>query len=165
MTVDPVRQNYLTIKLWGSDSSSGIWFALNVDGKELGQRHGGGAAAPCMLYGNNMIYGTDKISSFSPGQWVYRTVALPVHLTQGKTSVTLRVRSMGWISNHDSGAWFGRYNKLMSSPSLGLYRVYMHLGSRLDTWGEMQGTNYTATAPRTLETEATVIASNKKRDK
>ncbi|MCP5532304.1 MAG: autotransporter-associated beta strand repeat-containing protein [Akkermansiaceae bacterium] len=161
MTVDPARQNYATIKLWGSDPSGGIWFILNVDGKELGMRHGGDAAAPGMLFGNNTIYGTGTMAGFSPGQWVYRTVALPIHLTQGKTTVTLKIRSIGWISYYDSGAWFGKYNKLMNSPSMGLYRVYTHLGSKLDTSGEVQGANFTAASPRGLETESAVIAGIK----
>ena len=159
MAVDPVRQNHLTIKLWGSDPCIGIWFVLNINGFELGQRHGGDAAAPTMLFGNNRIYGDGgKMSDFAPGQWVYRTVALPLHLTQGKTSVALKIRSMGWISYYDSGVWFNHYNKLMNKPSLGLYRIYTHLGSKLDTSGEVQGTNYTPATPRTVESESTVMS-------
>lgn len=151
MTVDPVKQNYLTIKLWGSDTSSGIWFALNVDGKELGLRHGGDSAAPDMLFGNKQIV------TFAPNQWVYRTMALPLRLTQGKTNVSLKIRSMGWISDYDSGAWFGKYNKLMASPSLSLYRIYTHLGSKLDVSGEAQGSGVALATPRAVENETTVI--------
>lgn len=151
MAVDPVRQNHITLKLWGSDASTGIWFVLNVDGKELGLRHGGDSAAPDMLFGNKQIV------SFAPNQWVYRTMALPLHLTQGKTSVFLKIRSMGWISDYDAGPLFGDYNKLMNSPSLGLYRIYTHLGSKLDTSGEAQGAGFTPASPRALENETTVV--------
>lgn len=151
MGIDPERQNHLTIKLWGSDPSSGIWFVLNVDGKELGLRHGGDSAAPDMLFGNKQIV------TFAPNQWVYRTLALPIHLTKGKTSVSLTIRSMGWISDYDSGPFFGDYNKLMNSPSLGLYRIYTHLGSKLDTSGEANGAGFTPASPRNLENETTVI--------
>lgn len=151
MAVDPVRQNHITIKLWGSDASTGIWFVLNVDGKELGLRHGGDSAAPDMLFGNKQIV------SFAPNQWVYRTMALPLHLTQGKTSVSLKIRSMGWISDYDAGPLFGDYNKLMNSPSLGLYRIYTHLGSKLDTTGEAQGSGFTPASPRAVENETTVV--------
>ena len=157
VTVDPVRQNYLSIKLWGSDVSGGIWLVLDVNGLELGVRHGGGASAPCMLYGDNMIYGTGQLGTVFPGQWVYRTVAIPLHLTRGQTSVTLTIRSMGWISYYDSGPWFGSYNKLMSSSSPGLYRIYTHLGSKLNTGGETQSVAPALLSPRTLETESTVI--------
>lgn len=151
MAVDPVRQNHLTLKLWGSDTSSGIWFVLNVDGKELGLRHGGDSSAPDMLFGNKQIV------SFAPNQWVYRTLALPLHLTQGKTSVSLKIRSMGWISDYDAGPLFGDYNKLMNTPSLGLYRIYTHLGSKLDTSGEAQGPGFTPSSPRAVENETTVV--------
>ena len=151
MAVDPERQNHLTIKLWGSDASSGIWFVLNVEGRELGLRHGGDSSAPDMLFGNKQIV------TFAPDQWVYRTLALPIHLTKGKPRVSLKIRSMGWISDYDSGPFFGDYNKLMNSPSLGLYRIYTHLGSRLDTSGENQGAHPQPASPRNVESETTVI--------
>lgn len=157
MTVDPARQNYLTIKLWGSDTSNGIWFVLDVNGKELGLRHGGDSAAP------DMLFGSKQIVTFAPNQWVYRTVAIPMHLTQGKMSVSLKIRSMGWISDYDSGAFFGHYNKLMNSPSLSLYRIYTHLGSKLDISGEAQGAGMTPISPRAVEDETSVIASIKSR--
>ncbi len=157
MTVDPVRQNYLTIKVWGSDPSVGVWFVLNVDGLELGLRHGGDSAAPGMLFGNKLTVNA-PLSVFAPNQWIYRTMAIPVHLTQGKTSVTLKLRSLGWISDYDTGAYFGAYNKLMNSPSLGLYRIYSHLGSKLDISGEAQGSGSTVLSPRTAETASTVIS-------
>lgn len=155
MAVDPVRQNYVTAKFWGSDTSTGIWLILNVDGFELGLRHGGNSAAPDMFFGNKQIV------TFAPERWVYRTVAIPLHLTKGKTSLSLKIRSMGWISDYDGGPYFGAYNKLMNSPSLSLYRLYTHVGSKLDVAGETQGAGKGTIPLRATDDETTTIAGLK----
>ncbi|MEI6078403.1 MAG: hypothetical protein WCS94_22685, partial [Verrucomicrobiota bacterium] len=157
MRVDPVRQNHFTIKLWGSDPNDENWLILNVEGRELGQRHGGDAAAPDMLFGNKQ-----KVS-FAPNQWIYRTVALPIHLTRGKTNVALKIRSIGWISDYDQGPFFGAYNKLMKVPSLSIYRAYTHLGSGLDFSSEQQGSGVALLSPRPLEDESATLNGIKSR--
>ena len=152
MAVDPVKQNYFSLKLWGSDPASGTsWLVLNLNGLEVGSRHGADGQ-PLWFQAVN----------WAPNQFIYRTMTLPLHLTRGKTSVALKIRSIGRINYYDNAAWFGRFNKLMAEPSLSLYRVYTHVGSILNTAGEAQSPAPVAITPRAVETEAGAIAKIKK---
>ena len=149
MAVDPVKQNYFSIKLWGSDTNnSQEWFVLNVNGLELGDRHG-------TFSGEDPLW-FQGVSWFT-NCFIYRTMALPLPLTRGKTSVTLKIRSMGWMSYYDSGAYFNHYQKLMNAPSVGIYRGYTHAGSIVDTSGETQGVVPNYPTPRALENEMTTL--------
>lgn len=150
LAVDPRQQNYFTLKLWGSDASGGRWFILDVDGRELGLRHGGDAAAPDIL--NNVDV------RWAPNRFVYRTVALPFHLTQGRAHVLLRLRSLGWLNDYDGGQYYGAYQKLMREPSLALYRAYTHVGSWPDLSGEPQGRAPDLKSPRDREREDVFLA-------
>ncbi|WP_338287257.1 autotransporter-associated beta strand repeat-containing protein [Luteolibacter sp. LG18] len=152
MAVDPVKQNYLTVKIWGSDPNPQHYFILNVEDYEVGLRHSGGSAAPDQFIADGV--------SWAANQFLYRTVPLPLHLTQGKTSVALKLRSTGWLNDYDAGAYFSKYQKLMNSPSIGLYRLYSHVGSQLDVSGEAQ-TPAPAFVARTGDSEATTLATVK----
>jgi hypothetical protein len=82
MAVDPFKQNYLTIKLWGSDTTPGVIYlyvpseGYNVDNYDEGQvpwldwQVAGGQAA-------------------FPGRFFYETTPVPLAWTQGQTSVSL----------------------------------------------------------------------------
>jgi hypothetical protein len=72
MAVDPEKQNYATVRLWGSDATVDD-LILFCEGKQIGYRHlgdidlldiGGGAAA-------------------FPGRFIYNTTPLPLALTRG----------------------------------------------------------------------------------
>jgi hypothetical protein len=78
---DPVRQNYLTVKLWGSDTVSGTQYLYLYD--------------PVNKIGN---YQDDwpEVAIWTsqppfPGRFVYSTYLIPRSLTTGKTQVTLRL--------------------------------------------------------------------------
>jgi fibronectin type 3 domain-containing protein len=149
MAIDPVQQNYFTIKLWGSDTNnSQEWFVLNINGLELGDRHG-------TFSGEDPLWFQGV--SWYTNCFIYRTMALPLNLTRGQTSVTLKIRSLGWISYYDSGPYFNHYQKLMDAPTVGIYRAYTHAGSIVDTSGETQGTAPVLPTPRPLENETPTI--------
>jgi hypothetical protein len=133
MKVDPVNQNYFTVKLWGSDSCDDGAVILNCDGFEIGKRHGNSAADLFVNHGGPWF----------PNRFWYRTAALPLKLTQGKTSVQIKLRSAGKIydyNNKPGKSYIPDYQHLMNTPSWQLYRAYTHVGGYVDATGEVQGT-------------------------
>ncbi|MEI6078191.1 MAG: DUF1349 domain-containing protein, partial [Verrucomicrobiota bacterium] len=151
IAVDPVKQNFFTIKLWGTDTNNPLqWLVLNINGLELGDRHGD-FAGPNPFWFQSVSWATNT--------FIYRTVGLPLHLTRGKSSVTLKIRSLGFMSYYDSGPYFSHYQKLLNAPTVGIYRAYTHVGSGLDTSGETQGSVPNYPSPRTLENETTVLTA------
>ncbi|MEO8616472.1 MAG: PA14 domain-containing protein [Luteolibacter sp.] len=111
-TCDPLAINYVTLKLWGSDTNktaSGVLHIYQVEGSELYQ----------VGYRNIQAY------EYSPLAWAtrsekpiyerfyYTTIPLPLSLTQGRSSVRLRIL----------GA------EMNSLGSLPVYRAYVHCSS------------------------------------
>jgi hypothetical protein len=137
LAVNPEGQNYFTAKLWGDDKSDS-WLLLNVDGLEVGARHAYGDGS-----GNEMIFG----SSFGwlPKRFLYRTERIPQHLTQGKTSVRVKLRSLGTLQYY-AGGNYDHAQSRMSAATVGLYRAYSHQGAAFEPTGEMQGAAPTFTA-------------------
>ncbi|RUR71240.1 hypothetical protein EJP67_29770 [Variovorax guangxiensis] len=129
MAVDPARVNHFTIKTFGSDPSSS-WMVLNVEGLEVGWRHDYLATDEMILHQDNGWYN---------GAFVYRTVRLPFHLTRGKSTVTIRLRSIGTI-NYYAGGIYDQYQSRMKAPTVPVYAAYTHTGAQLDISGERQGT-------------------------
>jgi hypothetical protein len=75
MKVDPKAQNYLTVKLWGSDKGrdSGR-LVLFANGLQVGYRH----------EGDYDVLNQCDDEALAPGRFVYVTIPLPPKLTQGK---------------------------------------------------------------------------------
>ena len=151
MTVDPVKQNFFTVKFWGSDAST-QWLVLDCNGREVGWRHLG--ADQEIFYSFNTY-----APGWFPNRFIYRTAALPLNLTQGQTSVTIKIRSLGWIAYYDSsGLYFGHYQNLMSAASPNLYSAYTHTNGFFDYSSETQGTAPTFLTPLTTPTQATEMS-------
>jgi hypothetical protein len=111
--VDPSRQNYLTLRLWGEDVNHNQ-LTLHVAGKQVGYRHLGdiealdiGSGAPAY-----------------PGRFSYRTCPLPLALTKGREAIDCEIRATGPIWGY--GGKFEEYQQAMTRPTRGLYRVYTH---------------------------------------
>ena len=150
MVVDPVKQNYFTVKFWGSDpcAVSAPLFVLNCNGYEVGWRH---VPGPQNTDNVEMLWNTESpLQAWFPGRFIYRTAMLPLNLTTGQTSVTLKIRSLGPIYYDASGVYFGNYQKLMSENSLAIYSGYTHIGGYFDFTAETQGTAPTPAGPPTL---------------
>ncbi len=127
MSVDPIRENNFTLKMWGSDIESKTWLVLEVEGFEVGARH--------HMKDESILQNSNGWLS---NRFIYRTVRLPKHLTAHKTSVKVRIRSIGWISYYASPP-YDNFQKRMMTPSVGLYRAYSHVESQPDITGEAQG--------------------------
>lgn len=148
MKVDPERQNYLTVKLWGSDKGSGH-LMLFANGLQVGYR---------MQGDYDFLNQTDEEPE-APGRFIYETVLLPSSLTKGRTSLVLRIRAEGPIWPY--GVSFAQLQKPMQEASRGIYSLYTHLnGYFVPPPGEEQGT--TAPAAVRLTPGEEVIAQSKK---
>jgi hypothetical protein len=111
--VDPAKQNYFTLRLWGEDVSRNQ-LILQVEGKQVGYRHLGDIEA--------LDLGTDAPAY--PGRFYYRTCPLPLEITRGKRSVDCEIRASGPIWGY--GTSFEQYQKPMTEATRGLYRVHTH---------------------------------------
>jgi len=113
MNVDPILQNYFTIKFWGNDISHNR-LILFVEGKQIGYRHLGDIDV--------LDHGSDEPAYNN--RFYYKTSPLPVSLTQGKKQLHCEIRSNGPLWGY--GQSFEQYQKIMTEKSRGIYAVYTH---------------------------------------
>lgn len=115
LACQPDGENYVTIKLWGSDAGQDLGrLQLFVDGKQVGHMHLG-AVDPLDIAGHDPR---------SAGRFYLHTLPLPASATAGKKTVNLEIRSMGWIAVYGQNA--AEYYKPMTRPTRGIYRLYTH---------------------------------------
>ena len=113
MKVDPVKQNYFTVRCFGSEKDKSM-LMLFSEGKQVGYRHLGDI--DLLSLGNGE-------ASFV-GRYYYVTLPIPLKHTKGKKNVNLEIRSYGEIWGY--GETFERYQKNMVEPTLGIYKAYTH---------------------------------------
>ena len=111
--VDPEKPNHITLRLWGSDTSPNR-LVLFVEGKQIGYQHLGDIET-MDIGGSEAAY---------RNRFLYRTTPLPRELTRGKTQLACEIRSIGPIWGY--GQTFDKYQKPMTQPTRGLYRVVTH---------------------------------------
>lgn len=128
MKVDPQEQNYCTIKIWGSEGELHQGrVALVCEGQEIGRRHG---AFPMFI---------DSYGPVCPGNFWYRTTILPKWLTEGKTSVEIKLRSTGHFYAYGKVWNYDTYQYKLEEPTRGLYRLHTHTNPVLEPGGARQG--------------------------
>ncbi len=113
MKVDPVKPNYFTIKLWGSDRSANR-LILFCEGKQIGYRHLGDI---------DLLDIPDNTPAFA-GRYFYNTTSLPIEMTKGRSELHFEIRSSGPIWGY--GTNWEQYQKPMKEPTRTLHRVYTH---------------------------------------
>jgi hypothetical protein len=132
MRVDPVKPNYFTIRLWGSDRTSDR-LILFCQGKQVGYRY----------LGDVDILDDANGSPGFAGRFFYTTTPLPVEMTRGKTEVHLEIQSNGRMWGY--GTTWEQYQRAMTEPSRGVYSVYTHTdGCFVPPLAEKQGPAITA---------------------
>ncbi|HEX9048330.1 MAG TPA: hypothetical protein VF988_14990, partial [Verrucomicrobiae bacterium] len=121
LKVDPQRQNYFTVKLWGSDrgEKSGR-LILYLDGLQVGYRHEGEY---------DVLNQIDEEPIFQ-GRFLYQTVALPPLRTQGKTEVQLKIAGLGPMWPY--GGTFEKKQHDLTVPTRGIYCAYTHTSTRFE---------------------------------
>ena len=113
LKVDPERQSYVTIRLWGDEVNPNR-LVLYCEDKQIGYLHLGDVEI--------LDFGTPEPAY--NGRFYYNTNPLPMSLTRGKTKVLFEIRSHGPIWRH--GGSFEQYQKPMAEPSRGIYALYTH---------------------------------------
>ncbi len=109
--VDPVFQNYFTLKFWGSDTAA-VVSKVFINGKQIGYNRTSDYSPINGGFGDAL-----------PGRFYYCTIMLPLHMTQGKESAELIIRSQG--------------NR--RSRNRQFYTGYIHTNPYLDFSKEKQG--------------------------
>jgi hypothetical protein len=128
LKIDAEKQNYLTLRFWGSEKTVNR-LILYCDGKQIGYRH----------LGDYDILDIGADEPFYNNRFYYVTSVLPENLTKGKTELNLEIRSTGAIWSY--GQTFDKYQKPMTEPTRGLYRIYTHTNPDfVPTKDEKQGT-------------------------
>ncbi|MEO7931560.1 MAG: hypothetical protein ABIT76_00230 [Chthoniobacterales bacterium] len=146
MKVDPARQNYFSIRFSGDEVTENR-LVLYADGKQIGWRHLGEV--------EQLDYGSVEPGYL--GRFYYNTCPLPLELTQGKTELTFEIRSNGRIWGY--GSTWEQYQKPMTQPTRGIYRVYTHNDACLvPPANEKQGSAPAAAPVRQTPGEETLTA-------
>jgi autotransporter-associated beta strand protein len=153
LKIDPEKQNYLTVKLWGSDCGEARGrFILYIDGnKQAGYRHDGD---------HDVLNQCDE-EPLHPNRFFYQTVALPPAHTNGKQQINLRIAALGsmWPYGED----FYTKQRDLTEPSRGLYRVYSHTDPHFipDAASEKQGAPVANAPARPIGTGEEILAEMK----
>ncbi|HET9571836.1 MAG TPA: putative Ig domain-containing protein [Bacteroidales bacterium] len=146
MTVDPLKRNYVSVKFWGEDESTYasdmgrlyLYVFLNGVNYSTSGRHESDYTALSLDGGKPPL----------PGRFFYSTTMLPLWMTKGKTSLTLKIVSTGRIYGLGSGvAPSGNYQFLMDAPSRGIYKAFTHDEAMLNVYDEVNGSAPSAGTP------------------
>ncbi|NUA44441.1 hypothetical protein HAT93_02127 [Dickeya solani] len=137
LRVDPLRRNYVSVKLWGEDDGNydtgRLYLYIVRDGVDyqVGYRHEGDYAPLSVTHWNKPL----------PGRFFYSTTLLPYAMTKGSSTVTLKIVSTGRLYPFGNGGpdASNPYQYAMNVPSRGIYRAYTHVEPFLDVSGERQG--------------------------
>lgn len=148
----PGAQNYLTVKLWGSDTEVATIFLYDGD-KRIGTY---GNALPELDLGSGQ-------AAF-PGRFYYVTYPVPLAMTSGKTSVRLKLAAVGAMSPYAREA--KDREKPLRGPTRGLYRACTHTDPFFTPEpGEEQGTApVPAAAPPAADAAPQIEANHRQID-
>jgi regulation of enolase protein 1 (concanavalin A-like superfamily) len=105
MTVDPARQNYLTVKLWGSDVDGGTMYLLNDPNTTTNTPMDDQGGPPAF-----------------PGRFFYETQAIPESWTSGQTSVQL---TLDFYSYYDAYGGTGYHYLSAGQLTRPVYSAYI----------------------------------------
>ena len=124
MACSPTDTTYVTVKLSGDeydntskeyDSGNNSWrLQLFCEGLQVGYEDQGAVDSLDIL----------DTAPRLPGRFFFHTLPLPEKLTQGKTSVSLEIRSMGRIWSYGQNQAQLYYNQ--TTDSRGVYSLYTH---------------------------------------
>ena len=147
MACSSTLQNYLTIQLWGGDTTEDVIYLYNSS----------------QGYGITNYYSTDvpeidyqsTTDPMLPGRFVYETIPIPLSMTTGKTSVTLTL---------NAAASYYYYNNTTTNLAAGqtskpIYAAFTHTNPYLIVNStDPQGTAPTATAPTPATLNSTYLS-------
>lgn len=148
-------QNYLTIQLWGSDTTPDVIYLYNssqgYDVKDYYTTNQPEIDFQVPLQGTQ-----SQPEAMYPGRFVYETVPIPLAMTQGKTSVTLTLNAATSYGYYDSGTTQLAYG----NNSRAIYAAYTHTDPELTLSASApQGSAPPATAPVSVAYDSSYLAS------
>ena len=126
MKSHPAEKNYLTVKLWGSDSVMAPLYLRDEKGRwvaapRISMRRSGDNAAWTPLWefaGDEAGGPLGAAGGPFPGRFIYVTYPIPREMTEGKSEVILHIQAVG-----------SRFERPMAKPSQGIYAAYTHTES------------------------------------
>jgi hypothetical protein len=127
LKVDSEKQNYATVRLWGSDATENQ-LVLFCEGKQVGYRH----------LGDIDILDIGGGEPEFPGRFIYTTTPLPLAMTHGKTNLNFEIRSYGPTWGYTGE--FEKFQKPLAGPTRGIYKFCTHTdGDFVPPANEKQG--------------------------
>jgi hypothetical protein len=110
--VSPTEQNFITLRVWGGDTTWGPLHLVLADNSNLNL--------------GNLWWHVTTEAPF-PGRFIYRTLPIPIEFTLGKATLDLRLQTTPTPEN-TGGIIFGKAPppKLPNRPSFALYNLYTH---------------------------------------
>ena len=112
---DPAKQNYVTLKLWGSDVGETTLY-LYHDGDQIGAQYSDWPPLDKLNW-------RQRDPAFE-GRFFYTTYLLPWHITKGCQQVTLQLVSKGYLYGY--APTYEQAVHVQKDPSRGLYAAYTH---------------------------------------
>lgn len=109
---NPNAQNYLTVKLWGSDAQPCLVFLADESGKRYGSYL---SEMPEIAYNR----GEPEFLN----RFIYVTIPIPKELTKGKRYVRLKLVAVGSVAPYAPPS---QKERSLKNLSRGIYRVYTH---------------------------------------
>ncbi|MBQ7472339.1 MAG: hypothetical protein IJS97_07955 [Prevotella sp.] len=125
LRVDGTKQNYLTLRTNGGDATlASERYHIQIDNKNL-QDYTRDAVA----------FSKEK----APGAFSYSTLVIPRAVTNGKSAVVVRVRSLGRFWGYAEIGNFARYQYTVDNDLPPIYAVYSSTNPNVELSDEVQG--------------------------
>jgi hypothetical protein len=152
MACDPTLQTYLTIKLWGGDTTPGVIYLYDPS-RGYALTNYEGQSVP-------ELDDQDDTTPMSPGRSVYVTMPIPLASTQGKQTVTLTLNAAESFSYYSARATTDLGAGQTTRP---LYSAFTHTDPMLNLFGADLQTSGTMSAPTPLAFNAAYVTSTQQR--
>jgi hypothetical protein len=148
----PKLQTYVTVKLWGGDTTQGVIYLYDsTRGYEIANYHGQSIPE---------IDIQEDSTPMAPGRFVYVTMPIPLAATQGKTSVTLTLNAARSFSYYD-----GRTTTQLAAgqTSRRIYSAFSHTDPMLNLFGDDLQMPAAAAVPTPLTFDAAYVTATQQR--
>jgi len=152
MACDPALQTYLTVKLWGGDTTPGVIYLYDPS-RGYALTNYEGQSVP-------ELDDQEDTTPMSPGRFVYVTMPIPLASTQGKQTVTLTLNAAESFSYYSGRATTDLGTGQKTRP---IYAGFTHTDPMLNLFGTDLQTSGTAVTPTPLAFNAAYITSTQQR--
>jgi hypothetical protein len=152
MACDPTLQTYLTVKLWGGDTTPGVIYLYDPS-RGYALTNYEGQSVP-------ELDDQEDTTPMSPGRFVYVTMPIPSASTQGKQTVALTLNAAESFSYYSARATTDLGAGQTTRP---IYSAFTHTDPMLNLFGADLQTSGTIAAPSPLAFNAAYLTSAQQR--